>query len=77
MVDPIGWSEFILHIETNEPDTKSGSYVVRVGSRFPSLAMPEPAYHGLNFSETFGDLAFTTFSHAVSLRDLVQRRVLE
>eukprot|EP00656_Telonema_subtile_P042756 TRINITY_DN4861_c0_g1_i1.p1 TRINITY_DN4861_c0_g1~~TRINITY_DN4861_c0_g1_i1.p1 ORF type:complete len:287 (-),score=58.42 TRINITY_DN4861_c0_g1_i1:123-983(-) len=38
--------------------------------RFPSLAMPEPAYHGLNFSETFGDLAFTTFSHAVSLRDL-------
>eukprot|EP00658_Telonema_sp_P-2_P027791 TRINITY_DN21402_c0_g1_i3.p1 TRINITY_DN21402_c0_g1~~TRINITY_DN21402_c0_g1_i3.p1 ORF type:complete len:379 (-),score=63.75 TRINITY_DN21402_c0_g1_i3:350-1486(-) len=38
--------------------------------RFSSLARPEPAYHGLNFSETFGDLAFTTFSHAVSLRDL-------
>ena len=38
--------------------------------KFPSLAEPEPAYHGLKFHESFGDLAFTTFSHAVSLRDL-------
>merc|ERR1711934_851609 len=38
--------------------------------KFPSLAKPEPAYHGLTFSETFGDLAFTMFSHAVGLRDL-------
>jgi O-acetylhomoserine (thiol)-lyase len=39
-------------------------------TRFPSLSQPEPAYHGLKFHETFGDLAFTTFSHAVALRDL-------
>merc|ERR1712107_264911 len=40
------------------------------GEKFPSLGQPELAYHGLNFSETFGDLAFTMFSHAVTLRDL-------
>jgi len=38
--------------------------------KFPSLARPEPAYHGLTFSETFGDMAFTMFAHAVGLRDL-------
>ena len=39
-------------------------------SKFPSLAQPEPGYHGITFYETFGDLAFTTFAHAVGLRDL-------
>jgi O-acetylhomoserine (thiol)-lyase len=38
--------------------------------KYPSLAKPEPGYHGLVFAETFGDLAFTMFSHAVGLRDL-------
>jgi O-acetylhomoserine (thiol)-lyase len=38
--------------------------------KFPSLAKPEPAYHGLTFAETFGDMAFTMFAHAVGLRDL-------
>lgn len=38
--------------------------------KFPSLAQAEPAYHGLVFAETFGDLALTMFSHAVGLRDL-------
>ncbi|UYN97580.1 MAG: O-acetylhomoserine aminocarboxypropyltransferase [Enhydrobacter sp.] len=38
--------------------------------RFPSLAGPEPAYHGLNFFETFGDMAYTFHCHAVGLRDL-------
>jgi len=38
--------------------------------KFPSLAKPEPGYHGLVFAETFGDMAFTMFSHAVGLRDL-------
>ena len=37
---------------------------------FPSLSQPEPAYHGLTFFETFGDLAYTTYGHAVGLRDL-------
>jgi O-acetylhomoserine (thiol)-lyase len=38
--------------------------------KFPSLADPEPAYHGLKFHETFGALAFTFYSIAVGLRDL-------
>jgi O-acetylhomoserine (thiol)-lyase len=37
--------------------------------KFPSLSGPEPAYHGLNFLETFGDFAFTTKARAVALRD--------
>ncbi|HME78234.1 MAG TPA: aminotransferase class I/II-fold pyridoxal phosphate-dependent enzyme [Mycobacterium sp.] len=37
--------------------------------KFPSLAEPEPAYHGLNFFENFGDFAFTTKARAVALRD--------
>ena len=32
--------------------------------KYPSLAMPEPGYHGITFYETFGDLAFTTFAAA-------------
>ena len=42
----------------------------RYGDKFPSLTQPEPAYHGLTFAETFGDLAFTLYAHAVGLRDL-------
>ncbi|EDP64476.1 O-acetylhomoserine/O-acetylserine sulfhydrylase [alpha proteobacterium BAL199] len=38
--------------------------------KFPSLSQPEPAYHGLTFFETFGDLAYTIYGHAVGLRDL-------
>ncbi len=38
--------------------------------KFPSLARPAPEYHGLTFAETFGTLAYTTYAHAVSLRDL-------
>jgi len=38
--------------------------------KFPSLADPEPAYHGLKFHETFGSLAYTFFGIAIGLRDL-------
>ncbi|GAB5354640.1 hypothetical protein AAMO2058_000136100 [Amorphochlora amoebiformis] len=48
----------------------SGKFDWSKNDKFPSLSQPEPAYHGLTFQETFGDLAYTTFSHAVSLRDL-------
>ncbi len=48
----------------------SGKFDWSKGGRFPSLAGPEPAYHGLNFFETFGDMAYTFHSHAVGLRDL-------
>lgn len=40
------------------------------GDKHPSLSRPEPAYHGLRFYETFGDLALTVHGHAIGLRDL-------
>jgi O-acetylhomoserine (thiol)-lyase len=48
----------------------SGRFDWTAGGRFPGLAAPEPAYHGLNFHETFGDMALTMQAHAVGLRDL-------
>jgi len=48
----------------------SGRFDWAAAGRFPGLAAPEPAYHGLNFQETFGDMAFTMQAHAVGLRDL-------
>jgi len=48
----------------------SGKFDWGKSGKFPSLAGPEPAYHGLNFFETFGDMAYTFHSHAVGLRDL-------
>jgi len=48
----------------------SGRFDWMQNDKFPSLSRPEPGYHGLTFSETFGDLAFTMYGHAVTLRDL-------
>ena len=48
----------------------SGKFDWAMNDKFPSLAQPEEAYHGLTFVETFGDLAYTTHAHAVGLRDL-------
>ena len=48
----------------------SGRFDWTAAGRFPSLSEPEPAYHGLKFHETFGNLAFTFHSIAVGLRDL-------
>jgi O-acetylhomoserine (thiol)-lyase len=48
----------------------SGRFDWAQNDKFGSLAKPEPAYHGLTFYETFGDMAYTTHAHAVGLRDL-------
>jgi O-acetylhomoserine (thiol)-lyase len=48
----------------------SGRFDWTASDKFPSLARPEEAYHGITFAETFGDMAFTTHAHAVGLRDL-------
>jgi O-acetylhomoserine (thiol)-lyase len=48
----------------------SGKFDWSQNDRFPSLAQPEPAYHGLKFHETFGPLAFTFHGIAIGLRDL-------
>ncbi|EGB09663.1 hypothetical protein AURANDRAFT_24327 [Aureococcus anophagefferens] len=79
---PVDWgASLVVHSTTkflSGHGNALGGCVVDAGTfdwsatpgKFPSLAEPEPAYHGLKFHESFGDLAFTTFSHAVSLRDL-------
>jgi O-acetylhomoserine (thiol)-lyase len=48
----------------------SGGFDWLHNDKFPALSKPNPAYHGLTFAETFGDLAFTIYGHAVGLRDL-------
>lgn len=48
----------------------SGKFDWSASGKFPSLSEPEPAYHGLKFHETFGNLAFTFHSIAIGLRDL-------
>lgn len=48
----------------------SGKFDWSASDRFPSLSQPEPAYHGMNFHETFGPLAFTFHGIAIGLRDL-------
>jgi O-acetylhomoserine (thiol)-lyase len=48
----------------------SGKFDWLKSDKFPSLTKPAPEYHGLTFAETFGDLAYTIYGHAVGLRDL-------
>ncbi|MEO1911016.1 MAG: aminotransferase class I/II-fold pyridoxal phosphate-dependent enzyme, partial [Paracoccus sp. (in: a-proteobacteria)] len=48
----------------------SGRFDWSASDKFPSLSAPEPAYHGLQFHKTFGNLAFTFPGIAIGLRDL-------
>jgi O-acetylhomoserine (thiol)-lyase len=48
----------------------SGKFDWSASGKFPSLAGPEPAYHGLNFHAALGGMAFTFHSIAIGLRDL-------
>ncbi|HIC81256.1 MAG TPA: aminotransferase class I/II-fold pyridoxal phosphate-dependent enzyme, partial [Kiloniellaceae bacterium] len=81
LCQPFDWgADLVVHSTTkflSGNGTSMGGAVVDSGrfdwsasDRFPGLAAPEPAYHGLSFYETFGDMAFTMQAHAVGLRDL-------
>ncbi|KAB7615331.1 O-acetylhomoserine aminocarboxypropyltransferase/cysteine synthase [Amylibacter sp. SFDW26] len=48
----------------------SGKFDWSASDKFPSLATPEDAYHGLNFHKALGPMAFTFHSIAIGLRDL-------
>lgn len=48
----------------------SGRFNWSASDKFPSLSAPEPAYHGMVFHQTFGNMAFTFHGIAVGLRDL-------
>jgi len=49
---------------------ESGRFDWRGSGKFPFLAGPDAAYHGLDFVETFGDFGFSMKARAVALRDL-------
>jgi O-acetylhomoserine (thiol)-lyase len=78
---PIEWgADIIIHSTTKflgGHGNAMGGVVVDSGKfdwaqndKFGGLTKPEPAYHGLRFYETFGDLGFTVWGHAIGLRDL-------
>jgi O-acetylhomoserine (thiol)-lyase len=78
---PFEWgADLVVHSLTkflSGHGTSMGGMVIESGrfdwvgsGRFPFLAGPDPAYHGLNFIETFGDFGFSMKARAVALRDL-------
>jgi O-acetylhomoserine (thiol)-lyase len=48
----------------------SGNFDWPGSGRFPSFLDPDPAYHGLKFYETFGNLAFILRARVLGLRDM-------
>jgi O-acetylhomoserine (thiol)-lyase len=77
---PIDWgADIIVHSATKflgGHGTSIGGVVVDSGrfdwsnGRFPGVAEPSPAYHGLAFHETFGEYGFLMKLRAETLRDL-------
>jgi len=80
LLRPFDWgADIVIHSTTkylSGHGTSMGGVVVDSGrfdwgasDRFPNLTRPDPAYHGLAFWETFGDLGYTMKTRAVGLRD--------
>jgi O-acetylhomoserine (thiol)-lyase len=77
---PIEWgADIVLHSATKfigGHGTSIGGVVVDAGTfdwsngRFPVIAEPSPAYHGLRFHETFGTYGYLMKLRAETLRDL-------
>jgi O-acetylhomoserine (thiol)-lyase len=77
---PIEWgADIVLHSATKYiggHGTSIGGVVVDSGQfnwsngRFPVMAEPSPAYHGLQFHETFGTYGYLMKLRAETLRDL-------
>ena len=77
---PIEWgADIVLHSATKfigGHGTSIGGVVVDSGQfnwsngRFPVIAEPSPAYHGLQFHETFGTYGYLMKLRAETLRDL-------
>ena len=77
---PIEWgADIVIHSATKfigGHGTSIGGVVVDAGTfdwsngRFPVVAAPSPAYHGLQFHETFGMYGYLMKLRAETLRDL-------
>lgn len=81
LIRPIEWGADIVVHSTTKFLTGNGSAMGGVAidsgnfnwaanDKFPLLVKGDPAYDGLKFFETFGNMAFTMRAHAVGLRDL-------
>jgi O-acetylhomoserine (thiol)-lyase len=80
---PIEWgADIVMHSATKfigGHGTSIGGVVVDSGTfdwsngRFPVIAEPSPAYHGLKFHETFGTYGYLMKLRAETLRDLARR----
>jgi O-acetylhomoserine (thiol)-lyase len=74
---PIDWgADIVVHSATKfigGHGTSIGGIVIEAGTsngRFPVVADPSPAYHGLQFHETFGTYGYLMKLRAETLRDL-------
>ena len=77
---PIEWgADIVVHSTTKfigGHGTSIGGVIVESGEfnwsngRFPVVAEPSPAYHGLSFHDTFGSYGFLMKLRAETLRDL-------
>jgi O-acetylhomoserine (thiol)-lyase len=47
-----------------------GNFDWAAAGRFPDFVEPDPAYHGLKFVETFGNMAFILRARVLGLRDM-------
>ena len=47
-----------------------GNFDWAASGRFPDFVEPDPAYHGLKFVETFGNMAFILRARVLGLRDM-------
>jgi len=80
LVQPIKYgADIVIHSTTkwiNGHGTIIGGVIVDSGKfdwkngKFPQLTEPSPSYHGLTFSEAFGNLAFILRVRAELLRDI-------
>ena len=81
LLRPIEWGADIVCHSTTKFLTGNGSAMGGVtidsgtfnwaqNDKFPLMVKGDPAYDGLEFQKTFGEMAFTMRAHAVGLRDL-------
>ena len=48
---------------------EGGTFDWKASGRFPHLTQPNESYHGVNFVEALGPVAFVTYIRALLLRD--------
>lgn len=74
-------ADMVLHSTTkflNGNCTAMGGAIIDAGTfdwkkhaaKYPELAQPHPSYNGINFAESFGNMAFAVHNHAIGLRAL-------